>query len=424
MNEHQQQLWPHICDEQWNDWNWQMSNRITTHEDLIKCMALSNVEAEQIKCCLENFRMAITPYYFSLLNPRDPQCPIRKQAIPSIDELSKSSCDLEDPLHEEADSPVPGLTHRYPDRVLLLVTDQCSMYCRHCTRRRMAGQTDRALPLNRFKLALDYIRANPQIRDVLISGGDPLTLSDERLDYILSNLRSISHVEIIRIGTRTPVVLPMRITDHLVQVLQKYHPIWINTHFNHPQELTVEARHALNKLANAGIPLGNQSVLLKGINDCPVIMKKLVHELVKCRVRPYYLYQCDLSRGIEHFRTSVSTGLEIIEMLRGHTSGFAVPTFVVDAPGGGGKIPLQPNYLISQSNDKVILRNYEGVISVYQEPEDKTSRCKTCSVDCSSPKSHQVGLIKLLKGERISLTPRENMRLERRKKFPAVAEVK
>ncbi len=416
MNQQRQTLWPNISDEKWNDWNWQMSNRITDHKGLLESMSLPTEEAAQIKRCLENFRMAITPYYFSLMNSQDPECPIRKQAIPSIHELNKSSCDLDDPLHEEADSPVPGLTHRYPDRVLLLVTDQCAMYCRHCTRRRMAGQTDKALPLNRFKLALEYIRSNPQIRDVLISGGDPLTLSDERLEFILSNLRSIPHVEIIRIGTRTPVVLPMRITDHLIQVLQKYQPIWINTHFNHPQELTVESRNALNKLANSGIPLGNQSVLLKGINDCPVVMKKLLHELVKCRVRPYYLYQCDLSSGIEHFRTSVSTGLEIIEMLRGHTSGFAVPTFVVDAPGGGGKIPLQPNYLISQSNDKVVLRNYEGVICVYQEPENKISRCKSCSTPCSSSKTRQVGLGKLLKGDLISLTPQENMRQERRKK--------
>lgn len=416
MNQRQRKLWPNIGDEQWNDWHWQMSNRITTHGELLKFMQISIEEANQIKRCLENFRMAITPYYFSLINHQDPMCPIRRQAIPSIQELSKSSCDLEDPLHEEADSPVHGLTHRYPDRVLLLVTDQCSVYCRHCTRRRMAGQTDQALPLNRFKSALDYIRSNPQIRDVLISGGDPLTLSDDRLDYILSNLRSIPHVEIIRIGTRTPVVLPMRITDHLIGVLQKYHPIWINTHFNHPQELTMEARNALNKLANAGIPLGNQSVLLKGINDCSMVMKKLVHELVKCRVRPYYLYQCDLSTGIEHFRTSVSKGLEIIEMLRGHTSGFAVPTFVVDAPGGGGKIPLQPNYMMLQSNDKVILRNYEGVITAYQEPEDKSSRCKTCSEVCSGLKHRQIGLAKLLSSERISLIPQDNTRLQRRKK--------
>ena len=414
MYDQRKTLWTDISERQWNDWNWQISNRITNQKELLEVMPLNPVEADQIEQCLKNFRMAITPYYVSLMDPDNPDCPIRKQAIPSIQELNKSSCDLDDPLHEEADSPVPGLTHRYPDRVLLLVTDQCSMYCRHCTRRRVAGQTDKALPLNRFKPALDYIRSNPQIRDVLISGGDPFTLSDERLEYILANLRAIPHVEIIRIGTRTPVVLPMRITHHLIGILQKFQPLWINTHFNHPKELTPEARKALNKLADAGIPLGNQSVLLKGINDCPVIMKKLVHELVKCRVRPYYLYQCDLSSGIEHFRTSVSTGLEIIEMLRGHTSGFAVPTFVVDAPGGGGKIPLQPNYLISQANDKVILRNYEGVISVYQEPENRESRCKTCPSPCSGMK--KIGLVKLLKGERISLTPQENLRQERRKK--------
>ncbi len=409
-------LFPNISQEQWNDWHWQMSNRITTHEELLNYISLLPEEIEHIRRCLKNFRMAITPYYFSLIDFQDPECPIKKQSIPTVHELQKSPCDLTDPLHEEADSPVPGLTHRYPDRVLLLVTDQCSMYCRHCTRRRMAGQTDHALPLNRFKLAVEYIRSNPQIRDVLISGGDPFTLSDERIEFILSNLRSIPHVEIIRIGTRTPVVLPMRITDHLIEVLQKYHPIWINTHFNHPKELTTEACSALSKLANAGIPLGNQSVLLKGINDCPAIMKKLVHELVKNRVRPYYLYQCDLSNGIEHFRTSVSTGIEIIEMLRGHTSGFAVPTFVVDAPGGGGKIPLQPNYLISQSNDKIILRNYEGVITVYQEPTRNESRCGNCEDICPLANSRQIGLGKLLRGELISLTPQENLRLKRRKK--------
>ncbi|UWG98498.1 lysine 2,3-aminomutase [Dehalobacter sp. DCM] len=416
MNRQRETLFPQVSNDDWYDWHWQMANRITTQEDLLNAFSLSSGEAENIARCLKNFRMAITPYYLSLINPNDSEDPIRKQAIPSIQELNTCTCDLIDPLHEEADSPVPGLTHRYPDRVLLLVTDQCAMYCRHCTRRRMAGQSDHALPLNQFKLALEYIRSNRQIRDVLISGGDPLTLSDERLDFILTSLRAIPHVEIIRIGTRTPVVLPMRITDSFLTMLKKHHPVWINTHFNHPVELTMEARTALSKIANAGIPLGNQSVLLKGINDCPTIMKKLVHELVKCRVRPYYLYQCDLSTGIEHFRTPVSVGLEIIEMLRGHTSGFAVPTFVVDAPGGGGKIPLQPNYLLSQSSEKIILRNYEGVICVYDEPENKTNRCKTCSDPCLASKSRQIGLGKLLRGQKISLTPQENMRMERREK--------
>lgn len=280
----------------------------------------------------------------------------------------------------------------------------------------MAGQTDKPMPLEKFKQALEYIKANHQVRDVLISGGDPFTLSDERLEFIISSLRAIPHVEIIRIGTRTPVVLPMRITDRLVQILRKYHPVWINTHFNHPNEITPEARAALAKLADAGIPLGNQSVLLKGINDCHLVMKKLLHELVKCRVRPYYLYQCDLSTGIEHFRTPVSTGLEIIEMLRGHTSGFAVPTFVVDAPGGGGKIPLQPNYLISQCAGKVVLRNYEGVITIYEEPEDKTNRCKTCTDPCENAQASRAGLAKLLRGEQLNLVPQGNSRQERRER--------
>ncbi|MHB8126050.1 MAG: lysine 2,3-aminomutase [Desulfitobacteriaceae bacterium] len=417
MIKKRQQFWPQINDEQWNDWQWQMTNRITSFEELLKRVSLPMQEAEKIKRCLRNFRMAITPYYFSLINEQDPNCPIGKQAIPSEYELQHSACDLNDPLHEEDDSPVPGLTHRYPDRVLLLVTDQCSMYCRHCTRRRIAGQTDKPMHLEQFKQALGYIKANSQIRDVLISGGDPFTLSDDRLEFIIKNLRAIPHVEIIRIGTRTPVVMPMRITDHLIQMLRKYHPVWVNTHFNHPKEITHEAREALAKLADAGIPLGNQSVLLKGINDCHLVMKELLHELVKCRVRPYYLYQCDLSTGIEHFRTTISTGLEIIEMLRGHTSGFAVPTFVVDAPGGGGKIPLQPNYLMSQYSGKAILRNYEGVLTVYEEPEDKTNRCKTCSDLCESYMASRAGLAKLLRGERLNLIPQDNNRQTRREKW-------
>jgi len=368
--------WASIPDEQWNDWNWQISHRITTVEELKGVIPLTETEEAGIDRCLETMRMAITPYYASTIDPNDPQCPIRKQAIPTSLELHVGENDLNDPLHEDTDSPVPGLTHRYPDRVLLMVTDQCSMYCRHCTRRRMAGQTDQALPLDRFKKALEYIRSTPEVRDIVISGGDPFTLSDDRLEYIISNLRAIPHVEIIRIGTRTPVVLPMRITDSLVQMLHKYHPIWINTHFNHPKEFTPESKAALARLADGGIPLGNQSVLLLGINDCPNIMKKLVHELVKNRVRPYYIYQCDLSTGIEHFRTSVSKGIEIIESLRGHTSGFAVPTFVVDAPGGGGKIPVGPQYVISMGSNKVVLRNYEGVITIYDEPNRLQEKCQ------------------------------------------------
>ncbi|GAB6154558.1 lysine 2,3-aminomutase [Desulfosporosinus burensis] len=397
--------WSQVPDQQWNDWHWQISQRVTTVEELKEVIPLTEAEETGIAQCLETLRMAVTPYYASLINPDDPHCPVRKQAIPTALELHVGEYDLFDPLHEDTDSPVPGLTHRYPDRVLLLVTDQCSMYCRHCTRRRMAGQTDQALPLEHFQQALDYIRATPQVRDVLISGGDPFTFSDDRLDYILSNLRAIPHVEIIRIGSRIPVVLPMRITDSLVQMLRKYHPIWVNTHFNHPKEITPESQAALARLADAGIPLGNQSVLLRGVNDCPNIMKKLVHLLVKNRVRPYYIYQCDLSTGIEHFRTSVSKGIEIVENLRGHTSGYAVPTYVVDAPGGGGKIPVSPQYLISMGPNKVVLRNYEGVITVYDEPNllQEECQCEYCREN-----DPQVGVLKLLSHQKLSLEP-ENL---------------
>ncbi|KJR45261.1 Lysine 2,3-aminomutase [Desulfosporosinus sp. I2] len=397
--------WSRVPTEQWNDWHWQISHRVTTVEELKEVIPLTEDEEAGITQCLETLRMAVTPYYASLINPNDPQCPVRKQAIPTALELHVGEYDLFDPLHEDTDSPVPGLTHRYPDRVLLLVTDQCSMYCRHCTRRRMAGQTDQALPLEHFQQALQYIRATPQVRDVLISGGDPFTFSDDRLDYILSNLRAIPHVEIIRIGSRIPVVLPMRITDDLVQMLRKYHPLWVNTHFNHPKEITPESQAALARLADAGIPLGNQSVLLRGVNDCPNIMKKLVHLLVKNRVRPYYIYQCDLTTGIEHFRTSVSKGIEIVENLRGHTSGYAVPTYVVDAPGGGGKIPVSPQYLISMGPNKIVLRNYEGVITVYDEPNllQEECQCEYCREN-----DRQVGVLKLLNHQKLSLEP-ENL---------------
>jgi len=410
---HDRSPWATIPDEQWNDWHWQISNRMTTVEQLKGAIPLTEAEEAGIAVCLETMRMAVTPYYASIMDPKDPQCPILKQAIPTSQELHVGEYDLLDPLHEDTDSPVPGLTHRYPDRVLLLVTDQCSMYCRHCTRRRMAGQTDQPLPLDRFEKALEYIRSTPQIRDVVISGGDPFTLSDDRLEHIISSLRSIPHVEIIRIGTRTPVVLPMRITDSLVQMLRKYHPIWINTHFNHPKELTPESEAALARLADGGIPLGNQSVLLRGINDCPNIMKKLIHGLVKNRVRPYYLYQCDLSNGIEHFRTSVSKGIEIIENLRGHTSGYAVPTYVIDAPGGGGKIPISPQYLISMGPNKVILRNYEGVMTVYDEPNrlQEKCQCEYCREQADS-----LGVMKLLNHQKLSLEPDNLARRQRHTK--------
>lgn len=378
----------------WNSWQWQMKNRINDIETLNNYIHLSADEHKGLHACLHLFRMAITPYYASLMDPHDPHCPIRKQAVPSAHELMTTKCDLQDPLCEEADSPVPGLTHRYPDRALLLVTDQCAMYCRHCTRRRLAGQNDGALPKKQIEAALDYIRRTPAIRDIVISGGDPLTLPDMQIEFLLSQLRAIPHIEIIRIGTRVPVVLPQRITPRLCKIIQKYHPVWINTHFNHPKEITPQAAGACELLANHGIPLGNQSVLLKGVNDCPHIMKELMQKLLKIRVRPYYIYQCDLSRGISHFRTSVSKGMQIMEHLRGHTSGLAVPYFVIDAPGGGGKIPVLPQYLISQSEHEVTLRNYEGKIFTYSEPEHYHSdcRCPTCQGKKEEPRQDSANL--------------------------------
>lgn len=405
-----------VTDVEWNDWKWQVKNRIEKLEDLEKFITLTDEEREGIKKSLETIRMGITPYYLSIMNPDDPRCPIRMQAVPSINETHRAKADQLDPLHEDGDSPVPGLTHRYPDRVLLLVTDMCSMYCRHCTRRRFAGHTDQAVPMERIEKAIEYIRNTPQVRDVLLSGGDALLLPDKELEYIIKKLREIEHVEIIRIGSRTPVVLPQRITPELCNMLKKYHPIWLNTHFNHSKEITPESRKACEMLADAGIPLGNQSVLLRGINDCVHVMKKLVHDLVKMRVRPYYIYQCDLSMGIEHFRTPVSKGIEIIEGLRGHTSGYAVPTFVVDAPGGGGKIPVMPNYLISESPEKVILRNFEGVITTYTQPTNYVNECH-CEVCRGEKENRQTGVSGLLSGidDKISIEPADLARNKRNK---------
>ena len=402
-------FFPEATDEQWNDWKWQLKNRIETLDQLKKYIELTPEEEEGVKESLKTLRMAITPYYLSIINTEISNCPVRKQAIPTGAETFQSDADLLDPLHEDEDSPVAGLTHRYPDRVLFLITDMCAMYCRHCTRRRFAGQTDSESPSDRIQKAIDYIAKTPVIRDVLLSGGDGLMVSDKMLESIIQRLRAIPHVEIIRIGTRTPVVCPQRITDDLVNMLKKYHPIWVNTHFNHPNEITAEAAEACAKLANAGIPLGNQSVLLRGVNDCVSVMKKLVHDLVRIRVRPYYIYQCDLSMGLEHFRTPVSKGIEIIENLRGHTSGYAVPTFVVDAPGGGGKTPVMPTYIISQSPGKVVLRNFEGVITTYTEPMDYNNEC-SCDGCCEQETS---GVASLLHGDQLSLEP-ENLARKKR----------
>ena len=408
------ELFPNVSDAEWNDWKWQVKNRIETYEQLSKYFTFEPEEAEGIKKALAKFRMAITPYYLSLIDPNDPYDPIRRQAIPQGAECNIAPADLNDPLHEDEDSPAPGLTHRYPDRVLFLITDMCSMYCRHCTRRRFAGQKDDESPSERIEKCLAYIEKTPQVRDVLLSGGDALMVSDKKLEYIIQRLRAIPHVEIVRIGSRTPVVCPQRITPELCDMLKKYHPIWLNTHFNHPNEFTPDAEAALARLANAGIPLGNQTVLLRGVNDCVHVMTKLMHELVRNRVRPYYIYQCDLSMGLEHFRTPVSKGIEIIENLRGHTSGYAVPTFVVDAPGGGVKTPVMPTYVISQSPQKVILRNFEGVITTYTEPRDYHEECH-CEA-CEAKRRVDEGVASLLETDRMALEPSHLMRHERNKK--------
>ena len=399
-------LYKDVPSEDWNDWRWQMRNDIRDVETLSKVVTLTDKERDEVEKVLKVFRMAITPYYASLIDQGNPVCPVRLQAVPRLPETFEDASDQDDPLHEDIDSPVPGLTHRYPDRALLLVTNLCSMNCRHCTRRRLVGFEDGHMPDADIDKAIAYIRDTPEIRDVIISGGDPLVLSDERLESIISRIRDIPHVEIIRLGTRTPVVMPMRITDGLVAMLKKYHPIYVNTHFNHPKEITAEAKEACRKLADAGIALGNQSVLLRDVNDCPMLMKKLVQKLLTIRVKPYYIYQCDLSRGIGHFRTTVSKGIEIIESLRGHTSGLAVPTFVVDAPGGGGKIPVMPSYLITSNENRVILRNYEGVITTYDEPHFYEENCGQCRLCLDEPTlKASCGVARLLEGEETVIEP-------------------
>jgi lysine 2,3-aminomutase len=411
----------------WQDWKWQAKHVVRdleTFENLLNIKVSDEIRDQYAKIT-SKFPMSITPYYLSLIDTDDlTNDPIFKQSFPVIDELTVQKTDMLDPLSEDKDSPVPGITHRYPDRVLFLVSNTCAMYCRHCTRKRQVGDVDSIPNKKQIQQGIDYIRNTPRVRDVLLSGGDPFLLSDSYLDWILTELRKIDHVEVIRIGTRTPVVLPYRITDELVEMLKKHQPVWINTHFNHPRELTNSSRTALKKLADAGFPLGNQSVLLAGVNDCPRIMKSLVHKLVINRVRPYYLYQCDLSEGLSHFRTPVGKGIEILESLIGHTSGFCVPTYVIDAPGGGGKIPVMPNYLISWSTNRVVLRNYEGVISTYKEPDSyEPSFCDRNCDNCQrelllqdADEYKAVGIEKLLADydETIALVPANNTRYKRR----------
>jgi lysine 2,3-aminomutase len=353
----------------WEDWHWQLKHRIRFKEELSQIIKLTPEEEKGLDKAKGRLSMSITPYWASLIDADDPNCPIRRQSVPVAAEFSISPHEMADPCAEDRDSPAPYLVHRYPDRVLLLATEHCAMYCRHCTRRRLVGdheekETD---PLTKFDAAIEYIKSNRKIRDVLISGGDPLTLEDEALENLLAKIRAISHVEFLRIGTRIPVSLPQRVTEKLANMFKKYSPIWMSIHFNHPKEITKRCKLACDMLAESGVPLGSQSVLLKGVNDRPYIMKRLVQELLQIRVRPYYIYQCDPVRGTQHFRTPVAVGINIIEKLRGHTSGYAVPTYVIDGPGGGGKIPIGPNYILSQAKGKYVLRNYKGKIYTYLE---------------------------------------------------------
>jgi lysine 2,3-aminomutase len=390
-------MWADVPDERWNDWRWQLSNRV---------LNLTDDERAGL-ATPDKFRVDITPYFLSLIDPDDPNDPIRRQVIPTDCEHEAFTSMMEDSLAEDRHSPVPGLVHRYPDRVLMLVTTQCASYCRYCTRSRIVGDATQNFNRHDHEAQLEYLRRTPQVRDVLISGGDGLTLAPRLLESIIRDLREIPHIEIIRIGSRVPVFLPQRIDDELCQMLAKYHPLWMNLHFNHPNELTPEVARACDKLARAGIPLGNQSVLLAGVNDCLHIQRALVHKLVENRIRPYYLYQCDLVEGSGHFRTPVGKGIEIMEGLRGHTSGYAIPTYMIDAPGGGGKIPVMPNYLISYSDHKVVLRNYEGYITTYEEPEHYQAHDKANCKYCQNPRSEtgQVGITGLLEGERLWIEP-------------------
>lgn len=413
--------------EKWQDWKWQDRHSITTIEQLesIAGLDFTDEERSQLGETIEKFPMSVTPYYLSLIDIDDfRNDPVYLQAIPRPSELIMARYDMSDPLSEDKDSPAPYLTHRYPDRVLFHVSNVCAMYCRHCTRKRKVGDRDSIPSFEQLQPAIQYIREHEEIRDVLLSGGDPLMLDDDKLELLLKTIREIPHVEIIRIGSRVPVVLPYRITDKLVEMLKKYQPVFLNTHFNHPRELTSASRRALARLADGGIVLGNQTVLLAGVNDCPRIIKRLCQKLLTARVRPYYLYQCDLSEGLTHFRTPVGKGIEIMESLIGHTSGLAVPTYVIDAPGGGGKIPIMPNYLISWSTNKVVLRNYEGVITTYKEPDSYEPTfcdrdCENCNLQLKLNDAEEytpIGIQKLLSDEdkTISLTPAGNERMNRR----------
>ena len=360
--------WPDASPEQWSDYRWQLKHRVSNLAALEEKMKLSDEERAGVLLAGHKLAMSITPHFFELIDREDPDCPVRRQVIPRIEEGWTAPEEMADPCGEDSHMPVPGLVHRYPDRVLFLVTDRCASYCRYCTRSRVvSGVGDQQLEIQ-WESAFRYLEHHSEIRDVLLSGGDPLLLSDDKLDRILTRLRSIPHIQFLRIGSRIPIFLPQRITPELCALLQKHHPLFISIHTNHPKELTSEVRAGLERLANAGIPMGNQSVLLRGVNDSAIVQRALVHKLLMCRVRPYYLYQCDLINGSSHLRTSVATGLDIINHLRGHTTGYGIPQFVVDGPGGGGKIPLNPDYILNRQPGRVILRNYQDQIFEYPDP--------------------------------------------------------
>jgi lysine 2,3-aminomutase len=366
-------FWSDVSDKDWNSWHWQLKNRITSLSQLNKLMpTLTPEEYAGTQLANTKLALAITPYFFNLIDPADENCPIRRQVIPRLEETRTAPWEMSDPCGEEKHSPVPGLVHRYPDRVLFLVTDRCASYCRYCTRSRLVSNAAGYDFHPDFERQLDYIRCTPAVRDVLLSGGDPLLFSDDKLEFLLRELRAIRHVEFLRVGSRIPIFLPQRITPELCAMLKKYHPLFMSVHSNHPRELTTEVRDALGRLADAGIPLGNQSVLLRDVNDDVTVMRALLQKLLMCRVRPYYLYQCDLISGSAHLRTSVRKGLEIMEALRGHTTGYALPQYVIDAPGGGGKVPVNPDYVLSRNGDRVVIRNFEGKIFEYPEAGDGT----------------------------------------------------
>jgi lysine 2,3-aminomutase len=370
-------FWANVSDADWADWRWQLKNRISSLEQLQRLLpTLTPDEYAGTMLANKKLALSIPPYFFNLIDPADENCPIRIQVVPRLQETHTAAWEMADPCGEDSHSPVPGLVHRYPDRVLFLVTDRCAAYCRYCTRSRLVSNASGYDFHPEFDRQIEYVRQHPEVRDVLLSGGDPLLLSDEKLGYLLQRLRAIPHLEFLRIGTRIPIFLPQRITPELCATLKQFHPLFISVHSNHPRELTTEVREALGRLADAGIPLGNQSVLLRHVNDNPVTMRALLHKLLMCRVKPYYIYQCDLINGSAHLRTSVRKGLEIMESLRGHTSGYALPQYVIDAPGGGGKVPINPEYVLSRNKDRVVIRNFEGRVFEYPEPVDDAPQAK------------------------------------------------